>query len=189
MKKMVLTKGIVLGLLLSFPLMAGASEQVQAAPEHGAAPAVHETGHMAAAPVEHAAPAEHMAVGHDAPVEHGAPPAHGEEAVPAAHGAAPAAHGEAAAGDHGGGHHGPILSGVTDPIGTGFLTYMFIMTIFIIPIAVHNENKKHAHGGHGGGHDAHGDAHGGHDAHGDAPGHDDVHHVDSSHGAGAHGGH
>jgi len=187
MKKMVLTKGIVLGLLLSFPLMAGASEN--AAPEHDThAPAVHETGH--------AAPAEHMAVGHDVPVEHAvdghamqeehAAPAHGEEA---GHGAAPAAHGEAAAGDHGGGHHGPILSGVTDPIGTGFLTYMFIMTIFIIPIAVHYENKKHAHGHDDAHDDDHGDAHGGHDAHGGAPGHDDAHHVDSGHGADAHGGH
>lgn len=179
MKKMVLTKGIVLGLLLSFPLMAGASEHGQTAPEHdGQAAAVHETGHITV-PVGHAVPAEHMAVGHDATVEHAAS-VHGEGAVPAGH--------EGAAEGHGGGHHGPILSGVTDPIGTGFLTYMFIMSIFIIPIAVHNENKKHTQG-HGG-HDAHGDAHGGHDAHGDAPGHD-AHHVDSSHGAaaGSHGGH
>jgi len=181
MKKMVLTKGIVLSLLLSFPLMAGASEHGQASPEHGTAPAVHETGHMAA-PVEHAGPAEHMAVGHDMQDEHTAP-VHGESA---GHEVAADAHEGGHEGSHEGGHHhGPILSGVTDPIGTGFLTYIFIMTIFIIPIAVHNENKKHAHG-----HDAHGDAHGGHDAHGDAPGHDAAHHVDNSHGAGgAHGGH
>ena len=163
MKKMVLTKGIVLGLLLSFPVVSIASEHGQAAP------AVQETGHEA--PAEHAAPA------------------HGEEAA-GGHEAASDAHG---GGHEGGGHHGPILSGVTDPIGTGFLTYMFIMSIFIIPIAVHNENKKHAHGhgghdAHGGGHDVHGDAHGGHDAHVAAGGHD-AHHGDSGHGSGAHGGH
>lgn len=180
MKKMVLTKGIVLGLLLSFPLMAGASEHGAPASEHNVhAPAVHETGHTA--PAEHGV-VSHGTAAHD---EHAAP-AHSEDA---GHGATADAHGgghEAAAGGHGGGHHGPILSGVTDPIGTGFLAYILIMSIFIIPIAVHNENKKHAHG-HGG-HDDHGDAHGGHDAHGAAAGHD-AHHGDSSHGSDAHGGH
>jgi len=178
MKKMVLTKGIVLSLLLSFPLMAGASDQGHAVPEHNA-PAVHETN-------GHAAPAEHMAVtGHEAPAEEHAAPAHGADA---GHAAPADAHGgghEAAAGDHGGGHggghHGPILSGVTDPIGTGFLTYIIIMTLFIIPIAVHNENKKHAHG-HGGHDDAHGDGH-------DDGGHGDAHHGDSGHGEASHDSH